>query len=188
MTKNILLIGGTGFIGNKIYQLLLQRNADFSIYIGSRNPKSKNHIHINLWEPQTLTVIKEKNIDLVVLCTNDNNDLTLNFCIDNQINYIDITKPAKQLQKSYHALKSKKINSRIIFSSRWMSGIISGLLNLDNKIKEINISIYYSSKNKSGPSSTDFIAENINIMQYIKKIRKSKLKIFNTLKNINSYF
>ncbi|WP_128331522.1 saccharopine dehydrogenase [Apibacter sp. HY039] len=181
MSKRILLVGGSGFIGKKIEKILKQRNPDFHVYIGSRKPEKSNHILIDLDTPETLTQIIKNSIELVVLCTTDKKNVLLEYCINYQISYIDITHPSEQLKLSYELAKNKNINSRIIFSSGWMSGIIGGLINQNsiNKIKKINIYIYYSSKDDSGKSSSHFIAENIT--------KKYPVYLDNTKKQIKNF-
>lgn len=160
--KNILIIGKSGLIGKRVTQVISEKALPYKIYSASRQVSNHpEHIQIDVTQEETLNRIKGKNIDLILLCTNDQNNNVLKFCIDNSIDYLDITKPNKDLQKAYKIAQNSKINSRIIFGSGWMGGIIGGLIPSDEKIKELKLYIYYSLDDLGGKSSVDFLAENI---------------------------
>lgn len=175
---NVLIIGGSGFVGQIIYNLLQKRNPNINVIIGSRNSNSNesNEVVIDVTNPKSFKVIEENNINLLLLCTADKEDNILNYCIDNSIDYLDITKPTNELEKAYLYAKRKEISSKIIFSSGWMSGIIGSLLNwtepdLEN-IMEVQIFIYYSLNDASGKSSADFMADNVS--KYFKSYKDNK--------------
>lgn len=167
MKKNILIVGGTGLVGNKIARLLKERNQNYTLFIGSRKSDSSvsNTLHIDVNAPETFKPILENNIWLVVLSTNDKADNILIFCIENGIDYIDISKPSPDLEKAYRLAQEKTVTSRIVFSSGWMSGIVGSLVsrtepNID-AIKEVNVFVYYSINDLAGVSSAFFMAENV---------------------------
>jgi len=167
MNKNILIVGGTGLVGNKIAKLLKERNRNYTLFIGSRKSNSSvsNTLHVDFNAPETFQQILENNIRLVVLSTNDKADNILRFCIENGIDYIDITKPTPDLEKAYRYTQGKNITSRIVFSSGWMSGIVSGLVSRavpkKEAIKEVKVFVYYSTNDLAGKSSAFFMAENV---------------------------
>jgi saccharopine dehydrogenase-like NADP-dependent oxidoreductase len=165
---NVLIVGGNGCVGQIIHGLLQKRNPNLNLIIGGRNFKNKEKglVVIDVTNPKSFKVIAENNINIMLLCTTDKEDNILKYCIDNSVDYIDITKPANELEKAYQYSKRIKVSSKIVFSSGWMSGIIGSLLNwtepdLEN-IKEVQIFIYYSLNDASGKSSADFIAENVS--------------------------
>lgn len=168
MKKNILIIGGGGLVGNKITQMLKSKDAIFDIFAGGRkdNGSITNFIPIDVNNLSTFINIAKYNIHLVVLCTNDQSNNVLNYCIENKLDYLDITKPTIDLKVAYKFSKDKKINSRIVFGSGWMGGLVPGLVSYaksgDEIIEAVKLSIYYSNNDLSGKSSTGFLAENIS--------------------------
>jgi len=161
MKSNILIIGGNGIVGKTIDRILRKRNPHYNIFIGSRKQgESKNDLVIDVTKPQTFQTIVEKKIDIIILSVNDIDDNVLRFVIENQIDYIDITKPTPDLMKAYDFAETQKINSRIVFSSGWMGGIVSGLVNsVSDSIKNIravDLFVYYSVNDLAGESSAHF--------------------------------
>lgn len=165
MEHNILVVGGNGLVGKTIIRILKSRNPDVNIFIGGRKGGIGNHLKIDVTDPRTFRIIKEKQIDLVILSVNDKEDHILRFVIENKIDYLDITKPTPDLVKAYAIAKNKAIQSRIVFSSGWMGGIVNGLVktlagNIQD-IQEVKLFVYYSVKDLAGESSAHFMAENV---------------------------
>jgi saccharopine dehydrogenase-like NADP-dependent oxidoreductase len=166
MQSNILIIGGNGMVGKTIARILRSRNPHYTIFIGGRREgKTENDMVIDVTKPQTFQTILEKNISLIILSVNDKEDQILNFAIKNNIDYLDITKPTPDLMKAYDFAKKQRVSSRIVFSSGWMGGIVSGLVNgaashMKN-IEEVKLFVYYSVKDLAGESSAHFMAENV---------------------------
>ena len=110
-------------------------------------------------------MILENKIDLVILSVNDKEDHILRFAIENKIDYLDITKPTPDLVKAYAIAKNRNVQSRIVFSSGWMGGIVNGLVKTlsghTNDIQEVKLFVYYSVKDLAGESSAHFMAENV---------------------------
>lgn len=166
MHSNILIIGGNGIVGKTITRILRSRNPDSPIFIGSRKAgKTANDLVIDVTQPHTFQTITDENINLIILSVNDKEDHVLRFAIENKIDYLDITKPTPDLMKAYEFAGKQTINSRIVFSSGWMGGIVSGLANTAvgqlKDIQEINLFVYYSVKDLAGESSAHFMAENV---------------------------
>lgn len=168
MRKNILIIGGTGLVGKVIFRILKGRNPDYNLFIGSRKlNKESNSLVVDVVNPETFNSILENEIDLIVMSTKDDTNEILKFAIQNNIDYIDITKPTPDLTVAYDFAKANKqnINSRIVFSSGWMGGIVGSLVDFGehdkSKIQEVNLYIYYSVKDLAGKSSANFLAENV---------------------------
>lgn len=165
--NNILVVGGKGLVGSKILELIKERNPAAQLFIGSRNLSASlpNALQLDVNNPQTFSSIKEKNIHFVVLCANDQSNHILQYCIDNEIDYIDITKPTPDLEKALLSTKNKAMNSQIVFSSGWMGGLVSSLAFLavpDKKsIKSIKLFVYYSVNDLAGVSSAHFMAEHV---------------------------
>ena len=168
MEHNILIIGGTGLVGKTIARILEKRNPHYNIFIGGRKGgKTDKDLKIDVTDPGSFKVISEKKINLIILSVNDKTDQVLRFAIDNSIDYLDITKPTPDLVKAYDIAKSSKVNSRIVFSSGWMGGIVPGLANTlsdgTEDIREIKLFVYYSVKDLAGESSAHFMAENVAV-------------------------
>lgn len=168
MRKNILIIGGTGLVGKVILRILKGRNPDCNLFIGSRKVNNQsNSLVVDVVNPKTFNSILENEIDLIVMSTKDDANEILKFAIQNNIDYVDITKPTPDLTVAYNLAKANKqnINSRIVFSSGWMGGIVGSLVDFaehdKSKIQEVNLYIYYSVKDLAGKSSANFLAENI---------------------------
>ncbi|MBS7254881.1 saccharopine dehydrogenase family protein [Flavobacterium branchiicola] len=196
MRKNILVIGGTGLVGKVILRILEARNPDFNLFIGSRQSgKTTNSLVIDVTNPRTFDTITTNKIDLIVLCTKDSNNEILEFAIKNKLDYIDITKPTPELTVAYDFAKTKmpKAESRIVFSSGWMGGIVGSLVDFaepeKNKIQETNIYIYYSVKDQAGKSSANFLAENVcKPFIVYKNNRPQKVKHFLNSERFNFSF
>ncbi|MDH6250369.1 saccharopine dehydrogenase-like NADP-dependent oxidoreductase [Chryseobacterium sp. H1D6B] len=166
MQPNILIIGGNGMVGKTIARIFRSRNPHSTIFIGGRREgKTENDLVIDVTKPQTFKIILEKNISLIVLSVNDKEDQILNFAIKNTIDYLDITKPTPDLMKAYDCAKKQPVRSRIVFSSGWMGGIVSGLVNgaavQMKDIEDVKLFVYYSVKDLAGESSAHFMAENV---------------------------
>ncbi|SNR29364.1 saccharopine dehydrogenase [Flavobacterium sp. ov086] len=168
MRKNILIIGGTGLVGKVILRILKERNPDYNLFVGSRKlSNQRNSLVVDVANPKTFNAILENEIGLIVMSTKDDTNEILQFAIQNNIDYVDITKPTPDLTVAYDLAKAHKqnINSRIVFSSGWMGGIVGSLVDFvesdKSKIQEINLYIYYSVKDLAGKSSANFLAQNI---------------------------
>ncbi|KKX51312.1 hypothetical protein [Sphingobacterium sp. IITKGP-BTPF85] len=155
MQKNILIIGGKGLVGKTIYRILKSRNPDADLFVGSRKATVENNeLTIDVNQPDTFQSILDKKIDIIVLSVNDNEDNVLHFAVKHHLDYIDITKPTPALMKAYHSLVGHDINSRIVFASGWMGGIIAGLIkanvNSMTDIEKVDVAVYYSVKDLAG--------------------------------------
>lgn len=166
MEHNILVIGGNGLVGKTIIRILKSRNPHVQIFVGGRKGgQTGNDLKIDVTNPGTFRVIQEKKIGLIILSVNDKDDHVLRFAIDNGIDYLDITKPTPDLVKAYAIAKNRKVQSRIVFSSGWMGGIVNGLVKTiadrTADILEVKLFVFYSVKDLAGESSAHFMAENV---------------------------
>lgn len=160
--KNILLVGGTGLQGIVTTKLFKERNIAATLFISSRT-KRKNTVFIDVESPSTFSNITSLNIDLVVLYTVDANNHILRFCIDNNIDYLDITKTTSELIKAKQLANNAVLKSNVIFASNWMGTVVPALIQDYlpwDSIQAIKLQIYYSSKDKSGATAGDFMAHN----------------------------
>lgn len=167
MANTVFIIGGTGLIGKSIHNMLIDRNPDMKILIGTRKKSSyPNHILFDVNDPEGFDKLKDFGVEIIVLCTKDTNNNVLNFSIRHKIDYIDITKPSGELLKAKYSIRDTIIESKIVFSSGWMGGIAPSILYSTgisaNDVKGIAIIVYYSAKDKAGKSSADFMAENVS--------------------------
>ena len=167
MSKTILIIGGTGLIGQAIYKIISNRNPNVKILIGTRKKNlDPNQIQIDVNNLETFKLLKFHTINLIIVCTKDANNNILHYAINHKIDYIDITKPSSELFKAHSEIKNVLIDSKIVFSSGWMGGITPLLIYSTGisttEIKDIKIIVYYSTKDKAGESSADFMAENVS--------------------------
>lgn len=168
MEHNILIIGGSGLVGKTIARILQTRNPHFNIFIGGRKGgNSDRNLKIDVTDPSTLQVINDKKINLIILSVNDKSDHVLKYAIANKIDYLDITKPTPALVKAYDIAGKSDINSRIVFSSGWMGGLVPGLVSVlskeTNDIQAVKLFVYYSVKDLAGESSAHFMAENVAV-------------------------
>lgn len=168
MKTNILVIGGNGLIGKVILRILKDRNPYYNLFVGGRQAaKTDNDLFIDVNNIGTFKCILEHKIDLIVICTKDTNNAILRFALHNKLDYIDITKPTPDLIPSYNIATSylPGAESRIVFSSGWMAGIVGSLVAFaepeTNAVQSVGIYIYYSVKDMAGKSSAHFLAENI---------------------------
>lgn len=167
MNNKILIIGGNGLIGKTIGKMLSERNPNLQIFIGTRKKSNSNtEISMDVNDPNTFDNLLKKAFSLIVLCTRDPQNNVLNYAVTHKIDYIDITKPTAELVEAHQSLKHKMLNNKIVFSSGWMGGITPLVLYstgvLVKSIQKINLFVYYSTKDKAGESSADFMAENVN--------------------------
>ena len=152
MQNRILLIGGSGLIGNNIKSILKNKLSNDLLLVGGRKKVSENYLEIDVDNVDTFDIIKREYISLVVLCKTDRNNNVLRFCVKNKIDYIDITKPTESLKEAYALARTEEINSKIIFSSGWMGGIIPSLISYNTSaisIKDLKVYIYYSLQDKA---------------------------------------
>ncbi|MFP7655620.1 saccharopine dehydrogenase family protein [Chryseobacterium proteolyticum] len=163
MQSNILIIGGNGTVGKTIALIFKSRNPHHQVFIGGRRTgKSANDLLVDVTKPDTFQTLLDHQIHLIILSVNDQEDYILRFAIENKIDYLDITKPTPDLMNAYELAKKQRINSRIVFSSGWMGGIVSGLTNtLPGQINKVQLFVYYSIKDLAGESSAHFMAENV---------------------------
>ncbi|AZA49224.1 saccharopine dehydrogenase [Chryseobacterium carnipullorum] len=166
MEHNILVIGGNGLVGKTMIRILKSRNPHLSVFVGGRKGKNTgSDLKIDVTHPETFHIIKENKIDLIILSVNDKEDHVLRFAIENKIDYLDITKPTPDLVRAYSIAKNRDVQSRIVFSSGWMGGIVNGLAKtIADKaadIQEVKLFVYYSVKDLAGESSAHFMAENV---------------------------
>lgn len=166
MQSNILIIGGNGLVGRTIARILASRNPQVNIFTGGRKGgKSAHDLLIDVTKTSTFATILKKNIHLIILSVNDREDRVLRFATENHLDYLDITKPTPDLTKAYHWALNQKINSRIVFGSGWMGGIVAGLTNVASEemksIEQVNLFVYYSVKDLAGESSAHFMAEHV---------------------------
>lgn len=184
MSKTILIIGGSGLIGKTIHEMLSSRNPALKILIGTRNKyDNPNHVQIDINDKNSFESLIKYSINLIILCAKDPDNNALDYAIKSKIDYIDVTKPTSELVKSLDFTKKSTIESRIVFSSGWMSGIVPLLVNSKSEvtkgIENVEILIYYSTKDKAGKSSADFMAENVSkSFHFYKNNTKVKTKHF----------
>ncbi|MDN3692063.1 saccharopine dehydrogenase [Chryseobacterium tructae] len=168
MEHNILIIGGNGLVGKTIARILQKRNPHLNIFIGGRKGENLNkNLKIDVTDPSTFQVINDQKINLIILSVNDRSDHILKYAIAHHIDYLDITKPTPALVKACDIAGKSEINSRIVFSSGWMGGIVPGLTNALTKdpdhIQGVKLFVYYSVKDLAGESSAHFMAENVAV-------------------------
>ncbi|MCK8143307.1 saccharopine dehydrogenase [Flavobacterium sp. I-SCBP12n] len=167
MSKKILIIGGTGLIGKTIYEMLSSRSPSLKIFIATRNKDGNpDHIYIDVNDKSTFVSLNIHSISLIIICTKDYHNNILDYAIKSKIDYIDITKPTSELIKSLDFTRKRSFESKIVFGSGWMGGIAPLLINAKKvvikDITSVAIFIYYSTKDKAGKSSADFMAENVS--------------------------
>ncbi len=167
MSNTILIIGGTGLIGKTIQSMLSSRNPQLKILIGSRKKYAEpNYVQLDVNDLKSVELLNNHRINLIIVSAKDVNDHVLKYALKNKIDYIDITKPSNELMKAHQSIQHNLIESKIVFSSGWMAGIIPLLLySTDisaNEVNSIKIMIYYSTKDKAGDSSADFMAHNVS--------------------------
>ncbi|REC61944.1 saccharopine dehydrogenase [Chryseobacterium pennae] len=168
MEYNILIIGGNGLVGKTIARILQARNPHINIFIGGRKDgNTEKHLKIDVTDPASFKGIADKKINLIILSVNDKSDNVLKYAIAHHIDYLDITKPTPALVKAYDIAGKEDINSRIVFSSGWMGGIVPGLVSIlskdTNDIQGVKLFVYYSVKDLAGESSAHFMAENVAV-------------------------
>ncbi|MGZ9735488.1 saccharopine dehydrogenase [Flavobacterium sp. GNP002] len=163
------------------------------IFIGTRNKDTNpNHIQIDVNDKNSFESLYKHSINLIIICAKDFYNNVLEYAINSKIDYIDITKPTSELVKSKDFTHKKSIESKIVFSSGWMGGIAPLLViaksEVAKDIKNVEILIYYSTKDKAGKSSADFMAENVskpfnfyqnNTKIHTKHFFNSKYHVFN---------
>lgn len=165
MQHKILIIGGTGLVGSTIHRILKERNPTYDILIGTRSPKDlTQEIKVDVNSPSSLEVLLAYSIDLIILSVNDPENHVLRFAIQQGIDYVDITKPTPALTKALKLTSEfTSFQSRIVFGSGWMGGIVPGLvkssIEATENIENVQLRVYYSTKDKAGKSSAHFMAE-----------------------------
>ena len=72
MTKNILITGSSGFLGNNLVKYLNSHN--LNIFTSSRKPQDKNVFHFDLENHCDKSFIQQKKIDVLIHCAYSVND------------------------------------------------------------------------------------------------------------------
>ncbi|MFD0699315.1 saccharopine dehydrogenase family protein [Myroides pelagicus] len=186
MQNNILIVGGKGLVGGTINRILQERQVQASIFIGTRNPKNNSkELLIDVNTPSTFESITANKIDLIVLAVNDSHNNILLFAQKHGIDYVDITKPTPALVDALQLVDDKtKLNSRIVFGSGWMGGIVPGLVfskDIDkDAITTVRLMVYYSIEDKAGESSAHFMAENVAV-PFVNYVNKETVEVLHFL-------
>ncbi len=144
MSKNVLIVGGYGMVGGKIAKELHEATS-WTIYIGGRNlDKAKDFCKEKDLHPFLIDVtqpVKDDQIlkmDLVIMCLDQENTTFAKYCLENGVNYVDIT-ANYPFMKEVEQLSHMAQNATALFSVGFAPGL-SNLLAKDTAGKLESIS------------------------------------------------
>jgi len=165
---SILIAGGYGVVGQQIAEVIRTNHPELPIIIAGRNPE-KGHaladnlgnasvIPLNIQQPNPL---KNRKPRAVVAAVNDPNDYLLLDAIKSSIPYLDITRWTERVRVAVAIAENEDLQAPVMFSSAWMAGVAAVVTKELTKklqsIKNIDISVLYSLKDKAGPNSTEYM-------------------------------
>jgi nucleoside-diphosphate-sugar epimerase len=110
--KNILLVGGAGYVGSELCTYLLKKNFNVSVFdlfiYGETLPKNNKNLHIIKGDIRNLKLLKKniKNIDIVIhlACISNDPSFDLNPDLGRSINF-ECFEPLIKLCKDYGVKK-----------------------------------------------------------------------------------
>ena len=168
--KAVLIIGGYGVVGMQIASILRHRHPKMPMLIAGRDVKKAKQFAATLGYTDgiAMDVTMRSQISplhgklaAVVTATNDPHNYILLDTIRNQIPYIDVTRWTARLKEVIIRITGEQITQSVIFSSAWMAGTAALLA---KKVAEqfsiidtIDIDILFSTQDKSGPNSIEFV-------------------------------
>lgn len=175
MKDKILIIGGYGTVGSTIATHLTKAYPNKVIIAGRSIKKAEKRSRQlnNLAIPYEFDVSNSssleilKNVRLVIMCIDQKDNKFAETCIDNQIDYIDITANQKLIEKLEKLnAKAKEKEVSVILSVGLAPGITNLLAkNCINKMpdtKKIEIYILLGLGEKHGDSAYKWTLENIH--------------------------
>lgn len=164
----ILIAGGYGVVGQQITSLIRQRHSDLPLIIAGRTldkAESVAHqlgnassIRLDVEQPNPLEGLKPRAIIAVV---NDPHDYLLRDAVKNGIPYVDITRWPARLRDAISWVSTKELKAPVLLSSGWMGGLAAviavAVAQSQHQVNSIDISVLFSTKDKSGPNSVEYM-------------------------------
>jgi nucleoside-diphosphate-sugar epimerase len=158
MTTKVLLVGGSGFIGQNLKKNLSNH---YQVYIsGASERKLENYFHLDFSAPSTFESIQHIQFDIIIMLAASMNGIG-NSKFTNPDLEINIIKSACFLQ----FIADNNITKHIVHISSMTVYAIPEILPVSETSKRIPLSIYGLSKKISEDINEFFsIANNINVM------------------------
>lgn len=165
----ILLIGGYGVVGKQLATLLQQYHPQVHIIIGGRHLATANEFASTLSNASTISfdidapeLPDDIQPQLVVTLANDADNRVLDFAIEKQIAYLDITRWTDRLKTAVvYTHSAGPLHSPVVFSSGWMAGLVANvIINHTQKFQQldnIDIDILYSMQDQAGINSVAYM-------------------------------
>lgn len=170
MSAQVLLVGGSGVVGQQLATLLAQRHPDVHLLIGGRSRARAQSLADALPNASSITLDTAADDplaqlttypQLVVALVNDTDDHLLSACLRRSIPYLDITRWTERLQRTLARLPMLPAAPvPIVFASSWMASVAATLARgqaEDIVDSAINIDILYAMNDKAGPDSTEYM-------------------------------
>lgn len=198
--KRILIVGGYGDVGTYLVEDLIVDSSN-NIIIGGRN-KSKAHKLINKYKNKNLSYMKIdiydkssyidmlNDIEIVVMCLSPSNNNFSKYCLDNKINYIDIS-PSHQIASELISMNQECIenNSTCILGVGINPGLSTLLVSKISKefdyIQNTELSLMLGVGDKYGKDSLRWLIENLsNRFTYIQNGNVLERKPFDIRKRV----
>lgn len=168
--QRVVLVGGYGIVGGQIASLLRKRRPELSIALAGRSKEKAERlekelglassIELDLEREETLRNLSGK-ADLIAAIVNDQDDLLLNWCLDNNVALIDIARWTERVKDAEQIVSKRKDPPPVILSSAWMAGlvplIVQDLKRELGSLSSVDVDILYSLSDKAGPNSVEYM-------------------------------
>ncbi len=158
MSNKVLLVGGSGFIGQHLKKSLSNH---YQVYIsGSSERNLENYFHLNFSEPSTFQSIQHIQFDIIIMLA-----ASMRGTGDSNLTNPDLEINTIRTSYFLQFIADNNITKRIVHISSMTVYAIPEILPVSETSKRIPLSIYGLSK-KISEDITEFfsISNNINVM------------------------
>ncbi|BDM79763.1 saccharopine dehydrogenase family protein [Acaryochloris marina] len=164
----ILIAGGYGVVGQQIANLIRQRHPDLPLIIAGRTLGKADSLaqrlgkassfQLDVEQPNPLQGIRPR---AIVAAVNDSHDYLLRDVVHSGIPYLDITRWSAQFRNTIAQLSVEELKVPVLLSSGWMGGVAAAIsvaaTRSLHQVDRIDISVLFSTKDKSGPNSVEYM-------------------------------
>ncbi len=182
--KQIVVVGGRGFVGKAVCESLL-KNPNFHVSVAGRHPDDK--VHCDLTKPETFSNLKT--FDYIINCADNFQASPLNlmkYALENGLVMVECTADPMTIKSAIDSFSSPE--TPYLGSVILGAGLFPGLSNilardvvasLHTKPTALKISIFISPLSQAGRSTCRLMAEHFCYQTLI--IRKGKREISESL-------
>ncbi|KKO47572.1 hypothetical protein VT06_16300 [Arsukibacterium sp. MJ3] len=166
----VLIAGGYGVVGAQIARLLRKRNPGLRLLIGGRSQSKAQALALKLGDAAGVRFdVNDENClsrlpetpQLLVIATNDLNDVALKAAMRANVALIDITRWTSRVRDLEAIVQASPSSAPVVQGSSWMA-CVPGALALQataslQRVEAINMDILYALKDISGENSVEYM-------------------------------